>query len=285
MVLLFLGCNDTQGTSQLSPESAAPAVADMVGPAQEPAADVSGTAAASPASPASSAPPASPAVGDPSSAGLETAASNSPARSSPAGLSAKPTPGGGSPVAPSQAELQELARNSAILKLIGTRGDASSAADVWSEPSRVSIDEALSGISGVTIAGPQDAGGVASFGGGASVNLSHEGSSTAGAGTLPARHTVRPVASAAPGAVAVVLDKHLGRIKYCVEKENPVQGGKIEVAFDVLAGTATEVKLLANGTGDDELGTCVQAAARRFRFPTETDGSYTWAWEVTMAGE
>ena len=80
------------------------------------------------------------------------------------------------------------------------------------------------------------------------------------------------------------MKRYNARIRACYEKElksNPDLAGKVTASWVIsTSGRADNVEILANSTGNSELGECVVRELKRISFPTpesdiEVDG-YNW---------
>lgn len=194
-----------------------------------------------------------------------------------------------------QEKKENLARKSAVLAMIGTRGERNSGdmvEDVFAEGDSnfSSLEDALKDVNSAEIAntenvasvkGQQDGGGRgdASIGG-----IESEGGGTAAVSSAP-KATVKKAAlstsgsdvSGADGADAIksVLRNKSGQVKYCYEqrlKENPNISGRIAVEVSIAAGRVTSAVIVENTTGDSALESCVTRKIRGWRFSEEAEG-------------
>ena len=88
--------------------------------------------------------------------------------------------------------------------------------------------------------------------------------------------------------VVAMIKKRIGAIRACYERElkrNPTLAGKVTIEFTIQPqGNVTGVKVAANTTGDDSVGTCVKNAVGGFRFnPGPDGGSVTFSYPFVFA--
>jgi outer membrane biosynthesis protein TonB len=194
-----------------------------------------------------------------------------------------------------QEKKENLARKSAVLAMIGTRGERNSGdmvEDVFAEGDSnfSSLEDALRDVSSAEIAnsenvatvkGQQDGGGRgdATIGG-----IESGGGGTASVSSAPAAQVKKASLSTsgadvggAEGADAIksVLRSKSGQVKYCYEqrlKENPNISGRIAVEVSIAAGRVTSAVVVENTTGDSALESCVTRKIRSWRFAEEAEG-------------
>ncbi len=195
-----------------------------------------------------------------------------------------------------QEKKQNLTKKSAVLAMIGTRGEKNSGdmvEDVFdsNDSNFANLSDALSNVSGVEIAssenvaaikGQTDAGGRgdASIGG----IEGSDGGGTAAVGSAP-KTVVKKAALSTSGAdiggadgadaIKSVLRQKSGQVKYCYEqrlKENPNISGRIAVEVSISAGRVTSAIIVENTTGDSALESCVTRKIRGWRFSEDADG-------------
>lgn len=82
-------------------------------------------------------------------------------------------------------------------------------------------------------------------------------------------------------AVRMTVKRGSGQLKYCYEKRLkviPTLEGRVEVEWTVEAGEVQSVAILANETGDSELAACIKGKIRRWSFPDDLEGTFSWPW-------
>lgn len=194
---------------------------------------------------------------------------------------------------------QEMMQNNLMLKMLVTRGEGSGTAEnLWSDDDNGmgDIDAALAGgASGVAIGtaenrglrtgsgggtGDVDIGALAGTGGGGSATVAAgpkvqvRGNVEAGEGEIP-----EEVGDA--GGVKKIVRSNSGQLKYCYEqrlKVKPTLEGRVEMEWVVSGQAVTSVTVAYNGTGDEELATCIKRKIRQWRFPADVEGTFTWPW-------
>jgi hypothetical protein len=194
-----------------------------------------------------------------------------------------------------QDKKENLARKSAVLAMIGTRGERNSGdmvEDVFAEGDSnfANLEDALRDVNSAEIAnsenvasvkGQQDGGGR----GDASVGGTESGGGgTAAVSSAPAAQVKKAALSTsgadvggAEGADAIksVLRSKSGQVKYCYEqrlKENPNISGRIAVEVSIAGGRVTSAVIVENTTGDSALESCVTRKIRSWRFSEEAEG-------------
>jgi hypothetical protein len=194
-----------------------------------------------------------------------------------------------------QEKKENLSRKSAVLAMIGTRGERNSGdmvEDVFADGDSnfSSLEDALKDVNSTEIAntenvasvkGQQDGGGRgdASIGG-----IESEGGGMAAVFSAPkamvkkaALSTSGSDVSGAEGADAIksVLRNKSGQVKYCYEqrlKENPNISGRIAVEVSIAGGRVTSAVIVENTTGDSALESCVTRKIRGWRFSDDAEG-------------
>jgi len=194
-----------------------------------------------------------------------------------------------------QNKKENLSRKSAVLAMIGTRGETNSGdmiEDVFAEGDSnfSNLEDALADVSSTEMAnaenvasvkGQQDGGGR----GDASVGGTESGGGgTAAVSSAPAAQVKKASLSTsgadvggAEGADAIksVLRSKSGQVKYCYEqrlKENPNISGRIAVEVSIAGGRVTSAVIVENTTGDSALESCVTRKIRSWRFSEEAEG-------------
>jgi hypothetical protein len=197
-----------------------------------------------------------------------------------------------------QEKKDELTRRSAVIAMLGTRGEnnnGSQVEDVFAEGDGnfQSIEQALDGVSGTEIATTDNMNAVRSQtdGGGrgdagiGDVDSTGGGSGTAVASSAPAARV--PTGSISTGsidmddgessdAIRKVVRAKSGQVKYCYDqrlKENPNISGRLEVEVSISGGRVTSVSILENSTGDSVLESCAQRKIRSWRFPADVENT------------
>lgn len=109
----------------------------------------------------------------------------------------------------------------------------------------------------------------------------------AGTSAPPPREAKDPTTEAAQGVAKVVggLDRdimrrivraHLDEVRSCYDEgllRDPKLEGRIEVRFEVLSsGAVATSRVIDNTVADPQVGVCVTAAVRRWKFPRPSDG-------------
>lgn len=82
----------------------------------------------------------------------------------------------------------------------------------------------------------------------------------------------------ADSAEGVVRAKQ-GQLTYCYEEQlrsDPSLSGRVEIRWNVAGGRVTQASVVANNTGNAMLGQCIVRKIKRWRFPTDVEGSTTW---------
>ncbi|MBN2800125.1 MAG: AgmX/PglI C-terminal domain-containing protein [Deltaproteobacteria bacterium] len=193
---------------------------------------------------------------------------------------------------------QNVMQNSLMLKMLVTRGEGSGTAEnLWSDDDAGmgDIDAALaSGVNGVAMASADSKGlrtgsgtstedvdigdlngvqgGTAAVAAGPKIQVT--GNVDMGEGDMP-----EEVGDAA--GVKKIVRSNSGQLKYCYEqrlKVKPTLEGRVEMEWTVSAAAVTSVVVVFNGTGDEELATCIKRKIRRWRFPDDVEGTFTWPW-------
>ncbi len=178
-------------------------------------------------------------------------------------------------------------------RVLATAGDA--AATLFSPESDEALDAALSGV-GQDYASAGD-GGFRSSGSGRDGDLvteldesEQDGIVVVGEGkdeTAPARRqwALAPEQAPrgdAPEGVGAVVRAARGRVESCVQvasRQAPELSGRVELAWTIDNGRPSAVRVAQNGTGDAELGRCIERAVLALDFgegvSTRVDG-YAW---------
>lgn len=195
-----------------------------------------------------------------------------------------------------QQKKEDLTRKSAVIAMLGTRGENNNGAqveDVFAEGDGnfQSIEEALSGVGGAEIAttenvaavrGQTDGGGRGDAGIGG-IESGGSGAGTASASAAPAAKiptgnanlgNIDMAAGEASNDIKKVVRAKAGQVKYCYDqrlKENPNISGRIAVDVSISGGRVTSVNIAENTTGDKGLESCVTRKIRAWRFPAEVE--------------
>ncbi len=186
---------------------------------------------------------------------------------------------------------EAVAQKSAILALLGTRGEnnnGSTVADVFGDGDGGlgDLDQVLDEAGSVETAGTAQPGVKGGSGNGGREDASVGGPSNSGGGQ---KAKVKKVETKAPSgkagigsveaysgegadAVRKALGKYRGQIKACYDqrlKENPSLAGRVVLEIDVAAGRVSSARIDQNTTGDSALGSCLTRRARSWRLPAE----------------
>ena len=88
------------------------------------------------------------------------------------------------------------------------------------------------------------------------------------------------------GAISQVVQRRLGAIKSCYERElkaNPTLAGKVVVQFTIEeSGRVGEVKIVTDTTGEPNVGRCIAGQITHFKFPAPTGGSVTASYPFVL---
>jgi len=201
-----------------------------------------------------------------------------------------------------RARLEEEAASKGLLALIGTAGDSSregAVADLLSDGSGLADDvgEALANSSGVVIGRRDvDQAGLRGGGGGdGAAGIGDLGGAGGGKGGEVKKEAKAPKAVLETGSVDIgssedaasvrsTMKRYNARIRACYEKElksNPDLSGKVTAYWIITpSGTAEDVDIIGNSTGNAALASCITREIKRIRFPApeddiEVDG-YNW---------
>ena len=194
-----------------------------------------------------------------------------------------------------QQKKEDLTRKSAVLAMLGTRGEnnnGSTVEDVFGEGdgNMQSLAEALNGVNSAQVAtsdnvaavrGQKDGGGRgdSTIGG-----IESGGTGTASVASAPAPSVPKANMStgnldvgAAEGVdgIKTTVRQKSGQVKYCYEqrlKENPNISGRLAVDVSISAGRVVSVVIAENTTGDNALEDCVVRKIRAWRFPEDAEG-------------
>lgn len=197
-----------------------------------------------------------------------------------------------------------LAKKSALLAMIGTRG-ANNSGDTVADPFGDSdttlrdVDSALGDVSTAEASSGDPSGleGASDGGGRDDASVGIEGG---GGGGKTA--SVKKVKEAAPkgrtsvgkveaydgegaDAIRAALKKYNSQLKACYDarlKQNPNIAGRVLLEIDVAAGRVSTATVSDNTTGDAELGNCIRKRARGWRLPSSTSGLF--AFPLTFEG-
>ncbi|MEL6350033.1 MAG: AgmX/PglI C-terminal domain-containing protein [Myxococcota bacterium] len=194
-----------------------------------------------------------------------------------------------------QQKKEALTRKSAVLAMIGTRGEAnngSSVQDVFADGDGgfQDLNDALSGVDGTQTATTENMAAVrgATDGGGRG-DATVEGIKKGGTGNAAVAAAPKPTApkgnislggvsaDGAEGADGIkrVLRQKQGQVKYCYEqrlKENPNISGRIAVEVYIEGGRVMDVSVVENSTKDKALASCVTRKIRSWRFGADAEG-------------
>ncbi len=201
-----------------------------------------------------------------------------------------------------RARLEEEAASKGLLALIGTAGDSSregAVADLLSDGSGLADDvgEALANSSGVVIGRRDvDQAGLRGGGGGdGAAGIGDLGGAGGGKGGEVKKEAKAPKAVLETGSVDIgssedaasvrsTMKRYNARIRACYEKElkgNPDLSGKVTAYWIITpSGSAEDVDIIGNSTGNAALASCITREIKRIRFPApeddiEVDG-YNW---------
>jgi TonB family protein len=212
-------------------------------------------------------------------------------------LDTKKKPGGGGQKG-GGAEEDKGVESKGLLALITKHGGSGSVADILSEGIGDDLTSAISGISGVEVAG-KGAGGMkgtrggdgSGTGAGNSVGVGDIGSvgskKSVGTGTRMEKK-VKSNISGGPGGVSGKIDqasvysvirRRLGGVRYCYEsqlKTNPSLSGKIRVQFVIgSTGSVGSCSVVSNSMGNAYVQDCVCRMVGRWKFPSPDEGTVT----------
>lgn len=191
---------------------------------------------------------------------------------------------------------EELTRNSAVLAMLGTRGENNNGGtvqDVFADGDGnfQSLENALSGVSGAEVATTENMAAVR----GQTDNTGREdatisGPTSGGAGVGSAQASSAPAARVPTGSISTgsidmadgeessaikdVVRRKAGQVKYCYDqrlKENPNISGRIAVDVSIAGGRVTNVIIAENTTGDSALESCVTRKIKTWRFPEDVE--------------
>ncbi len=76
--------------------------------------------------------------------------------------------------------------------------------------------------------------------------------------------------------VAKVVRKYQGQLKYCYEKQlkvNPSLHGRVVIGWTVEEGSAVDIYIVENRTGDEEFAKCLKGKVKRWDFSGVDDGN------------
>ncbi len=184
---------------------------------------------------------------------------------------------------------QAIEESPLLAALIATRGEGTGATDdPYGQGDSVgqNLDQALQSVTGVQASTAEKAAARGSKGGGGrgDADIGDLAQAKGGTGELSSGPKTEIKADVKTGnadldfvegdasAVTKVVRKYTGQIKYCYErrlKENPSLAGRVEVQWNISDGRVTSASLFANTTGDDELGRCIIAKIKKWRFPAD----------------
>jgi hypothetical protein len=196
-----------------------------------------------------------------------------------------------------QQKKENLAKKSAVLAMIGTRGannSGSTVADVFGDGDATlkDLDSALQDVSTAEVAtgspnGLQDgtdgsgrddaAVDVGSGGGGGQSANVKEVKAASPKGRASIGSVEDYTGEGDGGAVKAALRKYQGQLKACYEtglKQNPNLSGRVLLEIDVAGGRVSTSTIVENTTGDSQLGSCISRRARGWRLPSDTEGTF-----------
>jgi hypothetical protein len=196
-----------------------------------------------------------------------------------------------------QQKKENLAKKSAVLAMIGTRGannSGSTVADVFGDGDATlkDLDSALQDVSTAEVAtgspnGLQDGTGgsgrddaavdVGSGGGGGQAANVKEVKAASPKGRASIGSVEDYTGEGDGGAVKAALRKYQGQLKACYEtglKQNPNLSGRVLLEIDVAGGRVSTSTIVENTTGDSQLGSCISRRARGWRLPSDTEGTF-----------
>jgi hypothetical protein len=188
---------------------------------------------------------------------------------------------------------QSVTEKSLLLKMFVNRGEnprGETAEDLWSEEDKglEDLDAAVRDVKGVEVAGSGnqdlrkgaggtsedvDIGDLRGVGGGSSELGGGPEVAVTGEVDLGTPSDLSDSGDAV--AVKSVVEEHFGQLTYCYEQQlkvDPSLGGRVEVEWNVRSGRVTSANVFANTTGNSELGQCIVAKIRRWRFPDTVEG-------------
>jgi hypothetical protein len=194
-----------------------------------------------------------------------------------------------------QEKKDDLTRRSAVIAMLGTRGENNNGTqveDVFSDGDGnfQSIEDALSGVGGAELATTDNVAAVRGQTDGGGRGDAGIGGIESGGGSGSAQASAAPTAAIPTGSISTgsidmaggeassdikkVVRAKAGQVKYCYDqrlKENPNISGRIAVDVSISGGRVTSVVIAENTTGDKGLETCVQRKIRAWRFPEEVE--------------
>ncbi len=193
-----------------------------------------------------------------------------------------------------------LNQSKLLTRLIGTKGESGRITDqIAAGPGLADLDAALKGAgaavsnaAAATRGGTGTEGGLTDIGGPGII-----GAGSANVGGGPAvKATVRADSSgtvsediADGDCVKKIVTKYSGQLQYCYERRLnavPDLGGRIEIGWNIGdGGVVGSVYVVANGTGDAELGECVKGKVKRWNFATCADATGDVSWPFAFTTE
>ena len=195
-----------------------------------------------------------------------------------------------------KAEIAKKVAGAGLVALLTSKapggGDTMNAlADTLADGARFgSIDDTMSGVSGLGVATKATQRGRRGGGGGGpkSKGLSDVGTSEGGSAELAGRKEKQIKASAKLGAlqdvdgsldassIKKVVKRHLTSIKHCYEQElrrNPKMEGKVTVEVTVAStGAVSSADVLSSSLGNNQVEKCMLKTIKRWRFPRPEEG-------------
>lgn len=224
----------------------------------------------------------------------------------------KPEPKTAEEIAKRNAEdmrrMQKAVKEKTILGVIGTvggEGPGQFVNTLQDGAARVAMDEAFDGTRGIAIGGTADAegrqvgaeaGSVAGIDDGAlqarprkAVETEKKSAEVDVRGSVAVKS---PTESFGTGdldlkAVTQVVRRRTSAVKGCYEKQlkrTPDLAGKVKIQFTILeSGRVSEVEVRENTTGNDDVGQCIIARVKRWRFPKPQGGSVTVSFPFVFA--
>jgi hypothetical protein len=194
---------------------------------------------------------------------------------------------------------EELTRNSAVLAMLGTRGENNNGGmveDVFAEGDGnfQDLESALSGVSGAEVASSQNVAAVRGQTDGGGREDATIGGVESGGGAGSATASSAPAVRVPTGAISTgsidmadgeessaikeVVRRKSGQVKYCYDqrlKENPNISGRLVVDISIAGGRVASVIIAENTTGDSGLESCVIRKIKTWAFPAEVEDDIT----------